>query len=187
MPGRLKESKLAEGRKQAISLRLGTGDIRRIKRLAHRLGVRDSDVVRFGIKMMLSRMLPLCDPQFRGRHLVPLLAEWGPEALRHFELDATSLDEIVNGGVPPEHRVDIEDINLLLMVSTQESYAKLSLRALATTSRPPATGERRDDSPAGSMRRHLYRKYGLGGCNGETHGAAGKAPEPPALVKLASR
>jgi hypothetical protein len=178
---------LAEGRKQAISLRLGTGDIRRIKRLADRLGVRDSDVVRFGIKMMLSRMLPLCDPQIRGRHLVPLLAEWGPEALRHFELDATSLDEIVNGGVPAEQRVDLEDINLLLMVSTQESYAKLSLRALAAASRPPATGERRDDSPAGTMRRHLYHKYGLTGGSSEAHAAVSKVPEPTAFVKRASR
>jgi hypothetical protein len=178
---------LAEGRKQAISLRLGTGDIRRIKHLADRLGVRDSDVVRFGIKMMLSRMLPLCDPKIRGRHLVPLLAEWGPEALRHFELDATSLDEIVNGGVPPEERVDLEDINLLLMVSAQESYAKLSLRALTAASRPPASGERRDNSPAGAIRRHLYHKYGLVGAGDEAHAAAVKAPAPATFVKQASR
>jgi len=93
---------LAEGRKQAISLRLSAGDIRRIKKLADRLGARDSDVVRFAIKMMLPRMLPLTDPGVRGRNLVPVLAEWGPEAVRHFELDATTLAEIVNGDAPPE-------------------------------------------------------------------------------------
>lgn len=169
---------MAEGRKQAISLRLGTGDIRRIKRLADRLGVRDSDVVRFAIKMMLARMLPLCEPQIRGRNLVPLLAEWGPEALRHFDLDVTSLEQIVNDGAPPEERIDPEDINLLMMVSTQESYAKLSLRALASASRPPSTGERRDDSPAGVLRRHLYRKYGVVAGDGEARASVTPPVEP---------
>jgi len=161
---------LAEGRKQAISLRLSAGDIRRIKKLAHRLGARDSDVVRFAIKMMLHRMLPLTDPGVRGRSLVPVLAEWGPEAVRHFELDATTLAEIVNGDAPTEQRMDLEDFTLLTMVSAQESYAKLSLRAMLPPSTPPTHGERRDASPVNAMRRHLYGKYGF---------AAPSAPEAP--------
>lgn len=152
---------MAEGRKQAISLRLSAGDIRRIKKLADRLGARDSDVVRFAIKMMLHRMLPLTDPAVRGRALVPVLAEWGPEAVRHFELDAATLDEIVNGDAPAPQRVQIDDLTLLTMVSAQESYAKLSLRALMPPSRPPAQGDRRDTSPVNAMRRHLYGKYGF--------------------------
>ena len=164
---------MAEGRKQAISLRLSAGDIRRIKKLADRLGARDSDVVRFAIKMMLHRMLPLCDPAVQGRSLVPVLAEWGPEAVRHFELDATTLEEIVNGTAPAEQRVSLEDITLLTMVSAQESYAKLSLRALMPPSRPPAQGDRRDTSPINAMRRHLYGKYGF---------AAPGAPEAPAPI-----
>ena len=152
---------MAEGRKQAISLRLSAGDIRRIKKLADRLGARDSDVVRFAIKMMMHRMLPLTDSTVRGRSLVPVLAEWGPEAVRHFELDATTLEEIVNGDAPPDQCVALEDITLLTMVSAQESYAKLSLRALMPPSRPPAQGDRRDTSPVNAMRRHLYGKYGF--------------------------
>ena len=163
---------MAEGRKQAISLRLSAGDIRRIKELADRLGARDSDVVRFAIKMMLHRMLPLTDPAVRGRNLVPVLAEWGPEAVRHFELDATTLAEIVNGDAPREERVDLEDITLLTMVSTQESYAKLSLRALVPPSPSPVSGDRRDTSPVNTMRRHLYGKYGFA--------APGAAEAPPA-------
>jgi len=152
---------LAEGRKQAISLRLNTGDIRRIKRLADRLGARDSDVVRFAIKMMLHRMLPLTDDSARGRRLVPVLAEWGPEAVRHFELDVAALDEIVNGDAPEDERVHLEDLTMLAMVSEQDTYAKLSLRAMMPPSKPPAGGERRDGSPVNAMRRHLYGKYGF--------------------------
>ena len=171
--------RLTEGRKQAISLRLSAGDIRRIKGLAHRLGVRDSDVVRFAIKMMLHRMLPLTDPTARGRSLVPVMAEWGPEAVRHFELDATTLEEIVNGNAPPEQRVDLEDIRLLTMVSEQESYAKLSLRALMPPSRPPTQGDRRDTSAVNAMRRHLYGKYGF------AEPAAPEAP-PAGLARLSA-
>jgi len=169
---------LAEGRKQAISLRLSAGDIRRIKKLADRLGARDSDVVRFAIKMMLHRMLPLTDPAVRGRSLVPVLAEWGPEAVRHFELDATTLAEIINGDAPPEQCMELEDITLLTMVSAQESYAKLSLRAMLPPSTPPLNGDRRDTSPVNAMRRHLYGKYGFA--------APGGAAPPESRPKSAS-
>jgi hypothetical protein len=158
---------MADARKQAISLRLGPGDIRRIKALADRLGARDSDVVRFAIKMMMSRMLPLCDPAVKGRRLLPVFAE-SADAIRHFELDALTLDEIINDGAADGERVEAEDINLLMMVGAQESYAKLSLRAISQPSRAPLSGERRDDSPVGALRRHLYKKYGL----------TGPAPEP---------
>ena len=164
---------MAEGRKQAISLRLSAGDIRRIKKLAQRLGARDSDVVRFAIKLMLHRMLPLCDSAVRGRNLVPVLAELGPEAVRHFELDATRLDEIINGGASEDQRMDTDDIVLLTMVSSQESYAKLSLRALLPASSPPSSGDRRDVSPANAMRRHLYDKYGFAATGNGHNGAAG--------------
>ena len=178
---------MAEGRKQAISLRLNSGDIRRIKRLASRLGVRDSDVVRFAIKMMLSRMLPLTEPTVRGRRLVPVMADWGPEAVRHFELDAIRLDEIINGDADPVDRVDAEDIGLMLMVGTQDSYARLSLRALNPPAGAPTPGERRDDSPAGILRRHLYRKYGLAGSDGEGGSGSTRAPANVSLVKQGNR
>ena len=153
---------MAEGRKQAISLRLSAADIRRIKKLANRLGARDSDVVRFAIKMMLHRMLPLTDSAMRGRSLVPGLADWGPEVVSHFELDVATLDEIVNGEVTDTERVATEDLALLTMASTQESYAKLSIRTLAPPSRHPVEGERRDGSATNTMRRLLYDKYVYG-------------------------
>jgi hypothetical protein len=81
--------------------------------------------------------------------------------VRHFEFDAHTLEEIVNGDAPDDERVDLEDITLLTMVSSQESYAKLSLRALTPPSSPPITGDRRDSSPVNPMRRHLYARYGF--------------------------
>ena len=178
---------MAEGRKQAISLRLGNGDIRRIKQLAKRLGARESDVVRFAIKMMLHRMLPLCDSTVRGRQLVPMLAEVGPEAVQHFDLDAERLDAIVNEGAADEHRMDLDDITLLTVVGAQEAYAKVSLRAMLPASNPPSSGERRNVSPVNAMRRHLYDKYGFAEhINGTRPPASGKEPAAVASVAAAA-
>ena len=68
---------MVDQKKQAVSIRLGESDIRNIKRMARRLGVRDSDIIRYAIKTMLSRMSPLCDAEIRGRNLVPVLVESG--------------------------------------------------------------------------------------------------------------
>ena len=71
-------------RKQAVSIRMSRSDVRHIKRLAERLGARDSDVIRFAIKQMLAQLAPLQDPGVGGRGLVPVFLESGPELMRHF-------------------------------------------------------------------------------------------------------
>jgi hypothetical protein len=52
---------MTEGRKQAVSLRIATADLRKIKELAQRIGARDSDVIRFALETMFARLGPLCD------------------------------------------------------------------------------------------------------------------------------
>jgi len=144
-----------ESRKQAVSIRMNAADVRKVKRLALRLGVRDSDVIRFAVKTTLSRLGPLYDPEVRGRDLVPVFVEWGSELLRFFDLDAARLETIINDGIAPEERVERGDIALLALTGTQEPYAALKLSELDRT-------ERRGASPAElseSLRRYLYSKY----------------------------
>jgi hypothetical protein len=75
------EDKVVENRKKAISIRMSTADVRRVKKLAQRLNVRDSDVIRFAVKGMLARLGPLYEPEAQGRNLVPVLVEAGAEFL----------------------------------------------------------------------------------------------------------
>src|SRR5579862_4204848 len=96
---------LMEQRKQAVSIRLGDGDVRNIKRIAKRLGVRDSDIIRFAIKSALARLGPLCDESIRGRNLVPVLVESGDDLIRYFELDAYRLETIINSDADKEQQV----------------------------------------------------------------------------------
>jgi hypothetical protein len=167
-----------DSRKQAVSIRMSRSDVRHIKRLAERLGARDSDVIRFAIKIMLAKLTPLQDPMVRGRGLVPVFLECGPELMRHFELDATRLSAIINDGVEEERRVEPDDIQLIAMSGIQRSYLQLRVPGLrraqgvATTNGGRADGQNgsvdgnghgqsgeEGDSLEQSLRRYLYDKY----------------------------
>jgi hypothetical protein len=117
-------------RKQAVSIRMSRADVRQIKQLADRLGVRDSDVVRYAIKTMLARLAPLPDQAVRGRALLPVFVEAGADLMRHFDIDVTRLAEIINDGADTSRRVDAADIQLIAMSGTQAPYAKMRIAAI---------------------------------------------------------
>lgn len=162
-----------DSRKQAVSIRMSAADIRSVKRLAERLGVRDSDVIRFAVKVMLGRLAPLHDLGVRGKSLVPVFVESGTDIFRHFELDALRLDSIINQGADPDARVDSDDIQLIAMSGIQQSYAKLRLSSISQNhsqqvksvnagvadkaARTGRSGE--EDELGNSLRKYLYEKY----------------------------
>ncbi len=143
---------MVEQRKQAVSIRLGESDIRNIKRIARRLGVRDSDIIRFAIKSTLSRIAPLCDPGIKGRNLVPVLVESGDEMIRYFELDAFRLEGIINEQVEEGSQVERDDIALLAMSGLREEYLVMRFKGGAGAGNDAAL-------PTRSLRRYLYDKY----------------------------
>jgi hypothetical protein len=146
-----------EQRKQAISIRLGGGDLRNVKRMAKRLGVRDSDIIRFAIKSMLGRIAPLCDEAIAGRNLVPVLVESGDELIRYFELDAYHLESIINGRADDESRVHRDDIALLAMSGLREQY--LVMRLKDGNGKDGNGGYADSTGTARSLRNYLYDKY----------------------------
>ena len=144
-----------ESRKQAVSIRMNSTDVRKVKKVANRLGVRDSDIIRYAVKSMLAKLGPLYDPEAHGRNLVPVFVESGAELLRFFEIDASKLEAIINDGVDIDRRVDRDDIALLALTGTQEPYAALKLSELDRS-------ELRERTPAQlseSLRQYLYAKY----------------------------
>jgi hypothetical protein len=162
-----------DNRKQAVSIRMNRSDVRNIKRLAERLGARDSDVIRFAIKLMLGRLAPLQDPSVNGRNLVPVFMESGPELMRHFEIDAGRLASIINDGVEESRRVELEDIQLIALSGIQRSYLRLRVPSLRRGTGPDATREQvavggraapngsevDADSMEQSLRQYLFDKY----------------------------
>jgi hypothetical protein len=134
---------------------MNSADVRKVKKLANRLGVRDSDVIRFAVKGMLARLGPLYDPEVHGRKLVPVFVESGAELLRFFEIDASKLEAIINNGVDVERRVERDDIALLALTGSQEPYAALKLSELNRTDRRRQNAGELSDS----LRHYLYAKY----------------------------
>lgn len=132
------------GRKKAVSLRLSASDLTKIRRVAKRLDVRDSDVIRFAIKNLLVRLSPLTDPSLTGAALVPLFLEAGSELANGLELDAEQLDRIINDGAPVDERVSMDDLHMIAMVG-----------APAGPEHPVKGADRR----ASPMKRYLYEKY----------------------------
>ncbi len=143
---------MIDQRKQAVSIRLGEGDLRNIKRMAQRLGVRDSDIIRFAIKTMLNRIAPLCDEAIRGRNLVPVLVESGDELIRYFELDAYRLEKIINDSTGANTRVERDDIALLAMSGLREQYLVMRMQDGTVVPHEPSGSDR-------SLRNYLYDKY----------------------------
>ncbi len=146
---------MVDSRKQAISIRMNSADVRKVKKLAQRLSVRDSDVIRFAVKCMLTRLGPLYDTEVKGRNLVPVFVESGAELLRFFDLDAARLEGIINDGVEATRRVERDDIALLALTGGQEPYAALLLSELNKEERSGASAS----ELASSLRQYLYDKY----------------------------
>src|SRR5262245_17741529 len=132
---------------------MSTSDVRKVKKLSLRLGVRDSDVIRFAVKSMLARLGPLYDAEVRGRNLVPVFVEAGVDLLRFFDIDAARLEAIINDGVEPGRRVDRDDIALLALTGGQGPYAALKLSELKENGRTQAI------ELSQSLREYLYAKY----------------------------
>jgi hypothetical protein len=149
---------MKEGRKQAVSLRVSTADLRRVKLLAQRLGARDSDIIRFAVKTMLTRLAPLCDQSLRGRALLPVFIEAGSDFFHHFDLDTARLEQIVNDGVSKDQEVDPDDLTLIAMAGMQQAYAKLRLHKM-TSALSNGRSSNLDDPLSGRLRGYLYSKY----------------------------
>jgi len=136
-------------------------DVRKIKKLAVRLGVHDSDVVRFAVKTMLARLEPLHDPEARGRSVLPVFFESGDELVRFFELDMPRLDTIINDGVEIARRVDRDDVALIAMHATQPPFAAIKLSEMYSNGaeRARTANGNGEADPVNSLRKYLYEKY----------------------------
>lgn len=136
-----------------ISLRVSSHDLDKVRKVAQRLRVRESKVLRFAIKAMLLRLEPLPDEHATGRDLMPIFVDFGHELSRYFELDFARLNGILNDGVEnPEQRVDLDDIALMAMSDMPSSYRYLKLKQLSGRSVDRL-------ALADSLRSYLYDKY----------------------------
>lgn len=141
------------GKKQLVSVRLCHSDVERIHALAARLHVRESDVIRFALRLAFGRLAPLLNEQARGRDLIPIFLECGPELTYHFDLEPRTLDAIVNDGLDdPEMKVDSHDIELIAALHLPGQHQRTWLKFQPK----PETGSLH---PSTGLQQYLYEKY----------------------------
>ncbi len=137
-----------------ISVRLRGSDIDKIKSIAKRLEVNDSEIFRFGIRLAMSRLLPLLDEKARGFRVLPVFVENDGDLVKQFDMDATHLNRVINENCDDtDHCVDQADLNLLTLHGLPSDYLRLRIQEL--------TGETLEGvSVWKELRNYLYGKYG---------------------------
>lgn len=142
-----------ENRKQLVSVRLCHADIERIRAIAGRLRVRESDVIRFALRLAFSKLAPLLDVDARGADLIPIFLECGPELTYHFDLDSRTLDGILNDGVDDsQKKIDSGDIELIAALHLPSYHTHAKIKALPRL-------EMGRLSLSGALQQYLYEKY----------------------------
>jgi hypothetical protein len=142
-----------EDSKKIVSVRVNQADLDKVRVISQRLRVRESKVLRFAIKNMLSQLGPLHDPTAKGTDLVPIFADMGQELANYFQFDFARLEGIINGDVDdPAKRVDSEDIALVAVNDMPVAYRCMKLRELSNQPVSQA-------ALAQCLREYLYEKY----------------------------
>jgi hypothetical protein len=137
--------------KKNISVRLGVADLRRVKEIALRLGVKESEIFRYAVKALSTRLLPLLNRQLSGVPMLVALLESGEEMLSYFEFDAQHLERLINGGAE-QGQVAHEDIEMLAIGIINADYLASRISEKLSTHVEPAAA-------FDALRNYLFQKY----------------------------
>ena len=139
--------------KRTVSLRLNESDLAKLKEISTRLGVKESDLLRFTVKQSLSKLMAFRDKDAKGVDLIPALIECGSELTHYLELDSSDLERIVNSDLLDQHKkVDPEDLDILVSAGLGAPYMTYKNNALRRVSS-------HNNRMISSLRDYLYEKY----------------------------
>ncbi len=145
---------MTENKTQLVSVRVCPSDLEKLGAIARRLRVRESEILRFALRLAFSKLSPLHDNTAHGQDLIPVFLKCGPELMYHFDMDARTLDTIMNGEVDnPRKKVTMEDIELLAASHEMPSHRHHS----HLNGKPRMLAGRLDLS--GALQQYLYDKY----------------------------
>ena len=145
---------MTENKRQLVSIQLCHSDLEKLGAIARRLRVRESEVIRFALRLAFSKLSPMHDNTAHGHDLIPVFLKCGSELMYHFDMDSRTLDTIMNGDVnDPQNKVSLEDIELLAT-----SHATPSHRLPTKLKDLPILNVGRLDL-SGALQQYLYKKY----------------------------
>jgi hypothetical protein len=139
--------------KKNISVRLGVADLRRVKEIANRLDVKESEIFRYAVKSLSTRLMPLLNRQLCGVSMLVALLESGEELLRYFEFDTQQLYKLINTSVIDGQKlVENEDIEMLAVAIINPDYLAAQVSEKLNTHIEPTLAFE-------ALRHYLFRKY----------------------------
>ncbi len=138
--------------KKNISVRLGVADLRRVKEIALRLDVKESEIFRYAVKALSTRLMPLLNRQLSGVPMLVALLESGEEMLGYFEFDVPHLERLINGSIDHLAVVEHEDIEMLAIGIINPDYLAARISEKLNASIEPALA-------FDALQNYLFRKY----------------------------
>jgi len=139
--------------KKTVSLRLSESDLTKLKDISIRLGVKESDFLRFTVKQSLAKLMAFRDQDAKGVDLIPALIECGSELTHYLELDSSDLERIVNSGLLDQARkVDPEDLDILVSAGIAAPYMSFKNSELRQVTS-------HNNRMINSLKDYLYEKY----------------------------
>lgn len=140
--------------KKIVSMRITESDHMKIKRIAKRLDVKDSDVIRFAIKTTLAKLSPLDRHDKHGKDVLPAFIQIGKELANFFDLDSEKLHHIINhDNESCEFNIEINDIELIAMSALPEHFLQGKIKELLISKIEGG------ESVENALREYLYSKY----------------------------
>lgn len=116
-----------DDKKKIVSMRLSVADRRKVKTVADRLGVAESDVFRFAIKRALDGLAPLHSDGASAAELIRVFLEFGPELTDYFKVDAQRLERVLSDHDGVAKTMEPQDIELLAMGGTPGNSGRARL------------------------------------------------------------
>ncbi|MGD9601214.1 MAG: hypothetical protein AB7O21_15800 [Gammaproteobacteria bacterium] len=129
-----RDALIEENSKRIVSLRMNTSDYGRVKAIARRFRVRDSEVLRMLLKVGLDELDSLYQQDVETPALAGQMAAHGATLVEHLALSARRLDEALNAGRVPAARIAPEDLELVVLAAGSPAVLAGRLQALTGTS-----------------------------------------------------
>jgi hypothetical protein len=115
-------------KKHIVSMRLNNMDRNAIQAMASRLCIRESELYRLAVSVLLNHLIKLKDLDCTGSDLLPLFIEFREELVHNLGLKKQQLFTIINNGnAQPDKFVGMADIELLLLPKHQVRKRLLQL------------------------------------------------------------
>lgn len=139
-------------RKKIVSLRLSIADRQKVKIVADRLGVAESDVFRFAIARALDRLAPLHDENATAEELLGIFLDFGPELTGYFNVDPQRLERLLTDHADISDKMEPGDVEMLALGNAAGAgVATPPDEALNNSASSSLGGE--------TMRQYFYAKY----------------------------